>query len=76
MSAAKLFPTNKFCNAFRVSLPVILAPMGGIAGSDLASAVANAGGLGFVGTGGQNPHTALHYVGFMVSPFLPDPSHL
>ena len=37
--------------------------MGGIAGHSLAAAVANAGGLGFVGTGGQNPHVSLHYVG-------------
>lgn len=60
---AATFTKNAFCRKFGLKFPLILAPMGGIAGSHLAAAVSNAGGLGFVGTGGQNPNQALHYVG-------------
>ena len=37
--------------AFGLEYPIVLAPMGGIAGGRLAAAVSNAGGLGMVGGG-------------------------
>jgi nitronate monooxygenase len=37
--------------AFGLQYPIVLAPMGGIAGGRLAAAVSNAGGLGLVGGG-------------------------
>ena len=61
--AAGAFTRNRFCQFFRCDYPLVLAPMGGIAGANLAAAVANAGGIGFVGTGGQNPHASIHFVG-------------
>ena len=36
---------------FELALPVILAPMGAVAGGELAAAVSNAGGLGLIGGG-------------------------
>lgn len=38
-------------DAFRLEYPIVLAPMGGVAGGILAAAVSNAGGLGLVGGG-------------------------
>lgn len=40
---------------FGVSVPVVLAPMAGVAGGALAAAVSNAGGLGVVGIGYDEP---------------------
>ncbi|WP_280466246.1 NAD(P)H-dependent flavin oxidoreductase [Nocardia brasiliensis] len=36
---------------FDLRHPIVLAPMGGVAGGELAAAVSNAGGLGLVGSG-------------------------
>lgn len=55
--------SNRFTTTFKCRHPIVLAPMGGISGSQLAGAVSAAGGMGFLGTGGQNPHSKLHYVG-------------
>lgn len=44
---------------FRLQYPIVLAPMGGAAGGELAAAVSNAGGLGLVGGAYGNPE-ALH----------------
>lgn len=55
--------SNRFTTTFKCKHPIVLAPMGGISGSQLAGAVSSAGGIGFLGTGGQNPHPKLHYVG-------------
>ena len=52
---------NRFTQAFKCQYPIVLAPMGGISGSELAAAVSKAGGIGFVGTGGQNPHIGIRY---------------
>jgi nitronate monooxygenase len=41
-----------FTSRFGLDHPIALAPMGGSAGGALASAVSDAGGLGFVGCGG------------------------
>ena len=40
------FSQNKFCQTFKVDLPLLNAPMPGISGIDLVSEVCNAGGLG------------------------------
>lgn len=40
-----------FTEMFEVDHPVVLAPMAGVAGGELAAAVSNAGGLGLVGGG-------------------------
>jgi nitronate monooxygenase len=37
---------------FGVEHPIVLAPMGGVAGGELAAAVSDAGGLGLLGAGG------------------------
>jgi nitronate monooxygenase len=42
-------------DAFGLEYPIVLAPMGGIAGGRLAAAVSNAGGLGLVGGGYGDP---------------------
>lgn len=41
--------------AFDLKYPIVLAPMGGVAGGRLAAAVSNAGGLGLVGGGYGDP---------------------
>ena len=43
--------TTAFTELLSVRHPIVLAPMGGIAGGALAAAVSNAGGLGLVGGG-------------------------
>jgi len=40
-----------FAQSFKLQHPVVLGPMGGVAGGRLAAAVSNAGGLGLVGGG-------------------------
>ncbi len=47
--------STPFMKAFGVACPVVLAPMGGVAGGRLAAAVSNAGGLGMVGGGYWDP---------------------
>src|SRR5919199_3244617 len=42
-------------DAFGLEYPIVLAPMGGIAGGRLAAAVSNAGGLGLIGGGYGDP---------------------
>lgn len=51
--------------AFGLEYPIVLAPMGQVAGGQLAAAVSNAGGLGLVGGGYGDPawlHTELALV--------------
>ncbi len=43
--------STKLCDALGIESPVILAPMAGVSGGALASAVSNAGGLGLIGGG-------------------------
>ena len=40
---------------FGLTYPLVLAPMGGVTGGELAAAVSNAGGLGLVGGGYGDP---------------------
>ena len=42
---------TRLTEAFGLRHPIVLAPMGGVAGGRLAAAVSNAGGLGLVGGG-------------------------
>eukprot|EP01041_Mallomonas_annulata_P001594 gene1594-3081_t len=53
---------NCFTRSLGLTHPIVLAPMGGVSRSKLASAVANAGGLGFIGSGGQNRFPQLSYI--------------
>lgn len=43
--------TTSFTQSFELQHPIVLGPMGGVAGGRLAAAVSNAGGLGLVGGG-------------------------
>jgi nitronate monooxygenase len=43
-----------FTELFGIEAPIVLAPMGGIAGGALAAAVSNGGGLGMVGGGRED----------------------
>ena len=43
--------TNKLTQLLKITYPIISAPMAGISGGTLASAVSQAGGLGFIGAG-------------------------
>ncbi|MEO8542953.1 MAG: nitronate monooxygenase [Betaproteobacteria bacterium] len=42
---------TRLTDMFNLSVPLVLAPMGGVSGGQLAAAVSNAGGLGLVGGG-------------------------
>src|SRR5690606_6518112 len=46
-----LMITTPFTQSFELQHPIVLGPMGGVAGGRLAAAVSNAGGLGLVGGG-------------------------
>ena len=46
--------STRFCERLGVLAPIVLAPMGGCAGGRLAAAVAGAGGVGLVGSGGES----------------------
>ena len=39
---------TKVCELLGIDLPIVLAPMGGAVGPELAAAVSNAGGLGIL----------------------------
>ncbi|MEV4125260.1 nitronate monooxygenase [Nocardia sp. NPDC049707] len=43
---------TEFTDLLDIEHPVVLAPMGGVAGGELAAAVSQAGGLGLIGGGG------------------------
>jgi nitronate monooxygenase len=46
---------TRLTELFGIDCPVVLAPMGGVAGGALAAAVARAGGLGLIGCGYGDP---------------------
>jgi hypothetical protein len=48
---------TKITEMFGVEAPIVLAPMGGVAGGALAAAVTDAGGLGLIGCGYADPKT-------------------
>ena len=47
--------TTQLTRMFSLQFPIVLGPMGGVAGGRLAAAVSNAGGLGLVGGGYGDP---------------------
>ena len=47
-----IFSNNRFCALAGIDVPIVQAPMGWIARSQLASAVSNAGALGIIETFG------------------------
>ena len=49
-------PTS-VCSQLGIKLPIVLAPMGGAVGPELAAAVSNAGGLGVIPLWGQDVKT-------------------
>lgn len=51
--------------AFGLTHPIVLAPMGGVAGGRLAAAVSNAGGLGLVGGGYGDREWLAHELGLV-----------
>lgn len=48
---------NAFCTRLSIDVPIIQAPMGGVAGPDLVAAVSNAGGLGMLAVWGLDVGT-------------------
>ena len=40
---------KRFIREYKLSVPIVSAPMAGVAGAELASSVARAGGMGFIG---------------------------
>lgn len=54
-AATKAAINTPLTRMFGLAHPIVLAPMGGAAGGELAAAVSNAGGLGVVGGGYGNP---------------------
>lgn len=52
-----------------ITHPVVLAPMGGVAGGALAAAVSRAGGLGFIGGGYGDPAVGYGGEAFMAEQF-------
>ena len=43
--------STKLTSALVIQHPIVLAPMGNVAGGQLAASVSNAGGLGMIGVG-------------------------
>lgn len=56
------FPGNAFTQAFDLALPIVQGPMGGVAGPELVSAVANAGALGLLPIWSLSPEAAAHRI--------------
>ncbi|MQG77595.1 MAG: nitronate monooxygenase [SAR202 cluster bacterium] len=46
---------TRICELLEIEHPVISAPMAGVATAELAAAVSEAGGMGFIGAGGGSP---------------------
>src|SRR5262245_6464817 len=47
--------SRRLCGLFGIELPILGAPMGGVAGPELVGAVSNAGGLGLLGLANVTP---------------------
>jgi len=45
---------TRVCDLFQIEKPIVNAPMGGVAGGELAAAVSEAGGLGLIGAMGNS----------------------
>ncbi len=73
---------RSFCDAFNLSLPILMAPMAGACPAPLAIAVAKAGGLGGCGALQMKPEAIKAWVsqvraetngGFQINLWIPDP---
>ncbi|HCN85257.1 MAG TPA: nitronate monooxygenase, partial [Sphingobacteriaceae bacterium] len=53
---------NVICNLFNIKYPIIQAGMVWCSGWELASAVANAGGLGLIGAGSMYPEVLREHI--------------
>ncbi|KMO84080.1 2-nitropropane dioxygenase [Mycolicibacterium chubuense] len=66
-------PDTPWSEAMRLEVPVVSAPMGGVAGGALAAAVSRAGGLGMIGMGSSATTSMLReqlgHVGGLDRPF-------
>ncbi len=56
-------PWQKFAALKGAWIPIISAPMHGVSGAELASAVAKGGGMGFLGSGFAKDKESLHRSG-------------
>jgi nitronate monooxygenase len=61
--------TTALTRLLGITHPIILAPMGGVAGGKLAAAVSQAGGLGIIGGGYGNPKAGYGGKDFMAEQF-------
>jgi nitronate monooxygenase len=77
-----LLRTQAFCERFRLSVPILLAPMAGASSPSLSIAVANAGGLGACGALLMQPNALLDWATqarkgsngiFQLNLWVPDP---
>src|SRR5437870_3033646 len=73
---------ERFCRRFGVQVPILQAPMAGASPTSLASAVANAGGMGGLGALMTPPDGIASWVrefrdqsngGFQINLWIPDP---
>ncbi|MBV8121943.1 MAG: nitronate monooxygenase, partial [Alphaproteobacteria bacterium] len=74
--------TDRFCQRFGLQVPILQAPMAGACPASLASAVANAGGMGGFGALTTSPDGIADWVrefrdqsngGFQINLWIPDP---
>ncbi|GGJ15694.1 NAD(P)H-dependent flavin oxidoreductase [Neoroseomonas lacus] len=85
INAATMSATGRaqaFCDRFGLRLPILLAPMAGSTPAALASAVANAGGMGALGALNTTPEGIAAWAGafraqsngsFQINLWIPDP---
>jgi nitronate monooxygenase len=75
-------PAARFCRSFGLRVPILQAPMAGACPASLASAVANAGGMGGLGALTTPPDGIADWVrefrdqsngGFQINLWIPDP---
>jgi len=73
---------DRFCRSFGLRMPILQAPMAGACPASLASAVANAGGMGGLGALTTPPDGIANWVrefrdqsngGFQINLWVPDP---
>jgi nitronate monooxygenase len=74
--------SSKFCDAFNLRVPILMAPMAGACPASLAIAIANAGGLGGCGALLMQPPAIRNWAaevrsgtngGFQLNLWIPDP---
>ncbi|MEM6663245.1 MAG: nitronate monooxygenase [Pseudomonadota bacterium] len=82
MAHAALSRAKDFCEAYDLSVPILMAPMAGACRPELATAVADGGGMGACGTLLMQPDTIADWAGqvreasngaFQLNNWIPDP---